>query len=214
MRPEWDAPAGPDQVRCAETGCERGVWHDPGRGGRRPTKCPRHARRAPDPATELAPLEQGGAASERSHQRRREQRREAAALAGLPLFAAFRLAVGLETYPGNLRQAARLGGVMLPAPDGKTREPTDDELEQLLEQAAGVNVKGLTQTQLVGLLRTLEFKIAVGLMEAESDLKPEQRPFALRLLQQTIEDLGGKRATYATYSKTAPRVRGAAKEAG
>ena len=212
MRPEWERPAGPDQVVCARPACGRGVWHDPSSSGRRPTLCPGHMKPPPDAGVELAALESGAAGSERSHQRRAKQRTEAAVLASMPEFAAMRMAIGLGKPPDDPRRAAQLAGVLIPTDDGKAREPTEAELEELVAHATTPDYKAirdLSRPALVGLLSVFTFRNAISLMEAEPLLKPEQRAFAQRLIQQTIEDLGGKRAVYATYSVKPPRVRGA-----
>lgn len=190
-------------------GCGRGVWHNPDRAGRKPSRCPRHQKRDAKSET-LVPLEIAGASSTRTIERRRHQRREASVLSALDFMAAARLAVGLARHPNDVQAAARLAGVMIPTPDGKLRQPTLDELEELRELAMGdeyAETRELTQQGLVGWLQVFAYRNVLTMLETEPALKNEMRPMAAHLVQQTVEKLGGKRAVYTTSSVELPKIR-------
>lgn len=156
--------------------------------GKRPTKCPACSGkpRRHDPDRELVPVP--AEASRQSKTRGARARGEERATASGDVWSSRRLAVMLG-FTSDERLAARMAGV---AVDG--REPTDDELAELVASARHDDLQALREgrpTETAAITNRFLLLNALSMLEQEPLLTIAQRAGAARMAQQVLDALGG-----------------------
>ena len=179
------------QATCQQAGCDRGIWWS-GKG-KRPRTCDAHAKnpRRTQGRRKLVPVPL--ARSKRQEQRAWTKQAEKRTSLSANAFAVEYMALGLGRHM-TPQQAAEAAGILI---DG--RKPTTDEIAELTKQARAEKYRPLRELRPNQISQDAMFVLAtliIRLKEQAHALSPASIPMAMRMLQQTIEGLGGSKLSY------------------